>query len=130
MHLAPAQHAEGVGRLAGLDAQRNVAQQFAFEPVLYMPGGEEFPVFAGNLCQFQCADISGHRCLCYLKSGTVQSCSKFFLCINVMLLDQLYNFFVSCTFHDIPSITLIVAHFLSQHFNKTQMVQFQYFDAD
>ena len=37
VELATAQHAEGIRRFAGLDAQRHVAQQFAFQPVLNMP---------------------------------------------------------------------------------------------
>ena len=69
MQFSAAQHAEGVGRLAGLDAQRNVAQQFAFEPVLYMPGGEEFPALCRQMGLCIDAECHFHRRLRDVDEG-------------------------------------------------------------
>ena len=43
----------------------------------------------------------------YLESCLIQSGSKFLLCINIIFLNQFYDFVMSSTFHCIPSITTL-----------------------
>ena len=57
-------------------------------------------IAACNLCHFQSTDISGYGSLRNLKTGLIQSCRKFFLCIDLVLTDQFDNFFMSCYFQN------------------------------
>lgn len=45
MHLPSAAHAEGIRRIGILDAEGNVAQKFAVQPLSEVPRRDELPLF-------------------------------------------------------------------------------------